>query len=294
MLRRKLKRNRSGIDEVDGASAPKETAVTEPEIKEAKVDGDITSNNIPLWKKLYDIEIRMNAQLRGLKFGGPVAAVYNPVEYASELHCAYMRKFLTGQKHVLFVGMNPGPWGMCQTGVPFGYIPAIRDWMKLEGNVQKPEGELAVRPVDGLKCTRAEQSGQRFWGLLESLCGPPENFFENCFVYNLCPLAFFKSSGANVTPAELKGEEKRKLQEICNNRLAEAINLLEPRVIVSIGRYVEDRVKELFKQNAIDHSIGHKCLPHPSPRSVNNTNWGEKARKWLIENDVDRFLKKSQ
>lgn len=165
--------------------------------------------------------------------------------------------------------------------------------MKLEGEVRKPAGELSVRPVEGLKCTRAEQSGQRFWGLFENLCGAPENFFENSFVYNLCPLAFFHPSGRNITPAELKGEEKKKLQDICSKSLAEAINLLEPRVIVSIGRYVEDRVKELFKQNAIDHSIGHKCLPHPSPRSLNNTNWDEKARKWLIDNDIDRFLKKS-
>ncbi|XP_055676664.1 single-strand selective monofunctional uracil DNA glycosylase [Lutzomyia longipalpis] len=202
MLSKKLKRNLSGNHQ----SA--DNVQEEPTAKETELGSAITSNlfSVPLWQKLYDVEIRMNTELRELQFSAPVSAVYNPIEYASELHCAYMRKFLNDRKHIVLVGMNPGPWGMCQTGVPFGYIPAIRDWMRLEGNVEKPPGELSVRPVEGLNCTRAEQSGQRFWGLFESLCGPPENFFENCFVYNLCPLAFFHSSGRNITPAELKVE----------------------------------------------------------------------------------------
>lgn len=50
--------------------------------------------------------------------------------------------------------------------VPFGYIPAVRDWMKLNGLVRKPKNELAARPVTGLLCEKAEQSGQRFWGIL--------------------------------------------------------------------------------------------------------------------------------
>lgn len=116
MLRNKLKRHSSNLDE---ASASAENLENEPVAKETKIGRDITSNlfSVPLWQKLHEIEVQMNNELRGLKFSKPVGAVYNPVEYASELHCAYMRKFLTGRKHVLFIGMNPGPWGMCQTGV---------------------------------------------------------------------------------------------------------------------------------------------------------------------------------
>lgn len=72
----------------------------------------------PFWKEFYEIECRLNEKLRGINFlKGQVAAVYNPVEYAAEIHCAYLEKFLTGPKSVLFIGMNPGPWGMVQTGV---------------------------------------------------------------------------------------------------------------------------------------------------------------------------------
>lgn len=66
----------------------------------------------------------------------------------------------------------------------------------------------------------------------------------------------------------------------------EAIELLSPSVIVSIGRYTEDRINELYKANRVNASIEHKCMPHPSPRALNNTNWNEKAKKWLIDNDV--------
>lgn len=95
-------------------------------------------------------------------------------------------------------------WFFFLVQVPFGYIPAVRDWMHLSGSVNKPEQEIAARPVTGLLCDKSEQSGQRFWGLMQDLCGEAENFFNNCYVHNLCPLAFFHGSGRNITPAELK------------------------------------------------------------------------------------------
>lgn len=89
--------------------------------------------------------------------------------------------------------------------MPFGYIPAVRDWLKLQGTVHKPDKELASRPVTGLDCDKVEQSGKRFWSLFQTLCGEnPNGFFDKCFIYNYCPLAFFQSSGRNITPAELK------------------------------------------------------------------------------------------
>lgn len=88
--------------------------------------------------------------------------------------------------------------------MPFGCIPAVRDWLKINGAVKKPEQELAVRPVTGLLCKRNEQSGKRFWGLIQEISREPEIFFRDCFVHNLCPLAFFHESGRNITPAEIK------------------------------------------------------------------------------------------
>lgn len=163
--------------------------------------------------------------------------------------------------------------------------------MKLSASVQKPEIELSCRPVTGLNCTKTEQSGQRFWGLLESLCGKPSNFFANCFVYNFCPLAFFQASGKNITPAELKGDSRKTLQLICNKHLARAVEYLSPTVIICVGTYTKDRVNEILKNGFISNSITVKCMPHPSPRSLNNTNWAEKAEKWFLDNDIMKYLK---
>lgn len=170
------------------------------------------------------LEQQLSAELAPLVYPKEVAAVYNPLEYAAELHSHYLSKFLDGPKKVMFVGMNPGPFGMCQTSVndfsfhhlgvlnssvisfqvPFGHVPSVRDWMKIEGNVTKPPKEIAARPVEGLSCTREEVSGQRLWGLVKKICVEPENFFKHCFIYNYCPLAFFKANGCNITPAEIK------------------------------------------------------------------------------------------
>ena len=71
----------------------------------------------------------LRAVLRPLTFAAPVTHIYHPLDYAWGAHSEYVRKFGDSRKRVLFLGMNPGPFGMAQTGVPFGEIPAVRDWM---------------------------------------------------------------------------------------------------------------------------------------------------------------------
>lgn len=246
----------------------------------------------PLWYRIYQLELQLCEALKQITLPAEVAATYNPIEYAAELHLAYMQRFLgEGPKSVLFLGMNPGPWGMCQTGVPFGHVPAVRDWMQLRGQVLKPIGELPLRPVEGLSSSRGEQSGQRWWGLYEKICGTPENFFRHCFVWNICPLAFFHATGRNITPAELKGDAKTRVQQVCTEYLKVALELFNPSIVVSVGRYTEDRVKTLVRTNQLDPNrvqVGY--MPHPSPRSTNNTNWNEKARQWLVDNGVMPYL----
>lgn len=82
------------------------------------------------------------------------------------------------------------------------------------------------------------------------------------------------------------------MQNICAKSLIEVIELLKPELIISIGRFAEDRVKEVLKLHEHNDEIQHKCMPHPSPRALNNTNWNEKAKKWLIDNDVMKNLLK--
>ena len=70
-----------------------------------------------------------------LQFAAPVSHVYNPLTYAWAPHELYLRRFGNGRKRVVFIGMNPGPFGMVQCGVPFGEIDAVRDWKGIEATV---------------------------------------------------------------------------------------------------------------------------------------------------------------
>lgn len=248
------------------------------------------------WEKIWKLESELSEKLMQVNFKSDkeIAAVYNPLQYASELHINYLKKFLKRAPKVLFLGMNPGPFGMCQTSVPFGHVPTVKNWMKLTGNVQKPTIELKSRPIEGLNFEREEPSGKRFWGLIEELCKEPENFFDNCFVHNICPLAFLHvKNGRNITPLEIKGNAKAELNSICLSYLAEMIAVFNPQMIVNIGTYCSDQVKNLQKKKLISDSIECKLLPHPSPRALNNHNWVEKARQWMIDNDMMKYFKKT-
>src|SRR5580765_6339973 len=89
----------------------------------------------------------LRSAVGGLDFGAPVAFVYNPLDYAWKAHERYLRQYGHTPKRVLFLGMNPGPYGMVQTGVPFGEVQAVKDWMKIESPVSKPAREHPKRPV---------------------------------------------------------------------------------------------------------------------------------------------------
>lgn len=67
--------------------------------------------------RFLQVELQLNANLRQLTFGEPVQYVYNPLEYAWETHRCYVERYCRGGQSVLFLGMNPGPFGMAQTGV---------------------------------------------------------------------------------------------------------------------------------------------------------------------------------
>ena len=144
------------------------------------------------------------AELAKLRFSEPVACVYNPLEYAWDLHEQWLLRFGRGSKEVLLVGMNPGPFGMVQTGVPFGEVEAVRSWLGIRGVVKAPAQEHQKRPVQGLACTRSEVSGRRLWGWVAARFVTPQRFAQRFFVHNYCPLAFVAESGANLTPDKLK------------------------------------------------------------------------------------------
>ena len=219
-----------------------------------------------------------------LRFGSKAAAVYNPLEYAILPHNMYLELAGTFPKKVIFLGMNPGPLGMSQTGVPFGEITAVRDWLGIQAKVNKPKKEHPKRPIEGFDCNRSEVSGRRLWGLFQARFGTPAKFFKDHYVANYCPLVFMEESGANITPDKLPAEEVIPLYRLCDIALAQTIELLKPKWIIGIGGFAKkriDKVCEIFfnKQDFLTAQI-----LHPSPANPKaNTGWEREVLKTLTE-----------
>ena len=213
-----------------------------------------------------------------LKFPQPVAFVYHPLDYAWAAHEKYLRTFGAGRKRVLFLGMNPGPFGMAQTGVPFGEVAAVRDWLGLAAKIGRPEREHPKRPVEGFACARSEVSGQRLWGLFAARFGTPEKFFREHFVANYCPLAFLEKSGRNLTPDKLPTRAIATLHAACDEHLRAIVNILQPEWLIGVGDFAQKRGAALFGGTKL--KLG-KIL-HPSPASpAANRGWAAQAEKQL-------------
>ena len=213
-----------------------------------------------------------------LRFGPPVTHVYNPLDYAWELHAAYLRRYAASRKRVVFLGMNPGPFGMAQTGVPFGEVAAVRDWLGLTGFVGRPAREHPQRPVQGLDCPRSEVSGRRLWGLFAGRFGTADAFFADYFVANYCPLVFMTASGANVTPDKLPASEAEPLYAACDEHLARLVEALEPDWVVGVGGFAARRAETALTGRPVRVTR----ILHPSPASpAANRDWAGVANREL-------------
>ena len=213
-----------------------------------------------------------------LRFSAPVAHVYNPLVYAREPGEQYLRRYARSRPGALLLGMNPGPFGMVQTGVPFGEIGLVRDWLGLSGSVLRPADEHPKRPVLGFECTRSEVSGQRLWGWARDRFATPERFFARFFVWNYCPLAFLESSGRNRTPDKLPAREREALYTVCDQALRRIVRCLEPDQVIGIGRFATDRARASLAP--LELEIG--SVLHPSPASpMANRGWAEQAERQL-------------
>lgn len=212
--------------------------------------------------------------LRPLSFAEPVTHVYNPLDYAWEAHAAYVRKFATGPRRVVFLGMNPGPFGMTQTGVPFGEVAAVRGWMGLATAVGKPAHEHPRRPIEGLDCARSEVSGRRLWSWAADRFGAAESFFQSCFVVNYCPLLFMEESGRNRTPDKIPSAEMEPVTVACDAHLGRVLELLQPEWALGVGGFAEKRLASMVPRAAPQARVG--SILHPSPASpAANRGWAE-------------------
>jgi single-strand selective monofunctional uracil DNA glycosylase len=227
---------------------------------------------------LIAVSDELARSLDALRFRKPVTHVYNPLGYARAGWRAYAERWGRGPKEVVLVGMNPGPFGMAQTGVPFGEIELVRDWLGIDAKIGKPPREHPKRPVEGFACMRREVSGQRLWGFARDRFEKPERFFARFFVANYCPLLFLEESGRNRTPDKLPAAERAPLERVCDAALRRTIEILRPRLVVGVGHFAESRARHALE--GMDVAIGR--IPHPSPASpAANRGWAEQTGRAL-------------
>ena len=230
--------------------------------------------------QMVQAALRLRRAVEGLAFAPPVTHVYNPLAYAWEMHTTYLTQVGCGVKRVLCLGMNPGPFGMVQTGVPFGEIAAVRDWLKLEAPVGRPVREHPRRRVLGFACPRTEISGQRLWGLFAQRFGSPERFFAEHIVINYCPLAFVEESGRNRTPDKLPAAEQAALFAACDEHLRDVVEILQPAWLIGIGDFARRRAEHVLPTSR--PRVGQ--ILHPSPASpAANRDWAGAATRQLQE-----------
>jgi single-strand selective monofunctional uracil DNA glycosylase len=229
---------------------------------------------------LIDAARLLSATVGEMDFPAPVTHVYNPLAYARAVHEHYLARYGAGKKRVVFVGMNPGPFGMVQTGVPFGEVAVVRDWLRLDGAIGQPAHANPARPVEGFACARSEVSGRRLWGLFQARFGAADAFFADHFVANYCPLAFFVA-GRNLTPDKLPAAAQAPLRQACDQHLATLVAALEAEWVIGVGAWAE-----ACARNALTHLKTLKTgrILHPSPASpAANRGWDEAATRQLRE-----------
>ncbi|MEM9020473.1 MAG: single-stranded DNA-binding protein [Planctomycetota bacterium] len=213
-----------------------------------------------------------------LAFADPVTNVYNPLEYAWPMHEQFMNRYGAGTKRVLLLGMNPGPWGMAQTGVPFGEVAAVRDYLGIDAAVNKPDHEHPKRPIEGLACTRSEVSGRRLWGLVAERYPNPADFFVDHMVVNYCPLVFMAASGKNITPDKLPAAEREPLEAACDEHLRSLAGAWRPEWVVGVGAFAEKCAQRAL--DGFDLQFGR--ILHPSPASpAANRGWALQAENQM-------------
>lgn len=229
---------------------------------------------------LHDVTRWLVKGLDALRFAPPVAHVYNPLDYAAAPYALYLDRYGSEPREVVLLGMNPGPYGMVQTGVPFGDVGSVRDWLKIEAPVKRPASEHPKRPVLGFDVVRGEVSGRRIWSWAANTFTTPEAFFTRMFVANYCPLAFLEEGGKNRTPDKLKKTEREALFGLCDEALRRTVAVLKPRLVVGIGRFAERRAREALDGTGVE--IGN--VLHPSPASPKaNQGWAAQATAQLRE-----------
>jgi single-strand selective monofunctional uracil DNA glycosylase len=235
-------------------------------------------------EKLLEAARELQRTLSKLDCSNVAEWVYDPFDYAFDPYCEYVQRFARTTAKRVFMGMNPGPWGMAQTGIPFGEVAAVRDWLKIKAAAKTPKREHPKRPIQGLACKRSEVSGKRMWGLFRERYGTPEKFFAEHFVINYCPLAFMDAEARNLTPDKFPRSIRDPLEEACDRHLVAVLETLQPDEFIGVGGFAEACGNRCVEQLTTKRKPNVSRILHPSPASpAANRDWSGQVIQSLTD-----------
>ena len=232
-------------------------------------------------KKLINLTEAFNNKLNKIHFSF-TGIIYNPLDYAKDNYYEYLQNYVNEYIDNIFLGMNPGPYGMVQTGIPFGEINYVKNYLKINNTVNKPKTEHCKKIITGMNTERSEISGFRFWSLIKSKYQTAELFAEKNAVLNYCPLCFIENTqkGKNITPEMLSKSDKNQINICCDEYLKNIIMLIQPKKLIGIGSYA-------YKRFCKVSTLPTFYMLHPSPLNPKaNKNWIENEKNFLIENGI--------
>ncbi len=242
------------------------------------------SRSSSISETLIEAAADLRRSLAKLDFSSVAEWVYDPFDYAWEPYCEYITRYARTSVKRVFMGMNPGPWGMAQTGIPFGEVASVRDWLKITSVAKKPQREHPKRPIEGLNCSRSEVSGYRMWGLFRERYGTPKKFFSEHFVINYCPLAFMDANARNLTPDKFPRSIRESLEDACDQHLIAVLDALQPKDFIGVGSFAEKCGKRCISRLTMNEKPNLMRILHPSPASpAANRDWAGQVTKSLID-----------
>jgi len=247
---------------------------------------------------------RLSERLAALPPVGDLVAL-DPTRYCRSAWAAYLQ-MAARLGCVLVVGMNPGPHGMAQTGVPF-----TDPWIVDELDLQAPRAD--VPPADipavgswrhrshrarGVLGSKREESAKRLWPLLREICAPyaavgpsadkiaeaTRRVCNEVLLVNALPICWLDPAGKNVSAEQVEkrapAQVREGLRDLVNEWLQAVADILRPAAVIGVGRWAREFVTDLD----VDHFVEipfRDGIKHPSPSAGSEAAWRAEAEPIL-------------
>jgi single-strand selective monofunctional uracil DNA glycosylase len=213
--------------------------------------------------------------------------VYHPLIYAWDFHRKYLERYVKEDTKALFLGMNPGPFGMAQTGIPFGEVDVVEEYLHIDEQLHNLPITHPKRPIDGLNCARSEVSGRRLWALIKERYPLAHMFPPYLAIMNYCPVVFVDKgpTGKNIIPEKIEKEVRMALENVCDSYLDDIISIILPHSVIGIGQYAKKKLEQSISR--LEKDIYVTSILHPSPANPKaNRGWAVEVEKVLIEENI--------